>query len=129
MFSAGCFRFTQAVFLALLTPVLASAQSFNPYYFETFFGRLTILLADRIVPLLFALALLLFIWGAIRYFIWSGGDERAREEGRKFMLYGIIGLVIIVGVWGIVQLILFMLGLSPGTYTTPDLPALPSISE
>jgi hypothetical protein len=60
---------------------------------------------STLVPLVFALAFLVFIWGVFRYFIQGGSDETARDAGKQLMLWGIIGFVVMISVWGIVNLI------------------------
>jgi hypothetical protein len=67
-----------------------------------------------VVPVIFALAFLVFVWGVAKYFFLSGADENARSEGRQFILWGIIGLVVLFAVWGFVNLLLSTLGLTPG---------------
>lgn len=57
------------------------------------------------IALLVGFATLIFFWGVIQYVI-SQGDQKKLEEGRKYMLYGIIGLAVIASVWGLVNLIL-----------------------
>ena len=66
-----------------------------------------------IVPLIFALAFAVFIWGILNYFIFSGADEGKRAEGRQFALWGILGIVIFFSVWGLVNLLLSTLGIAP----------------
>ncbi len=58
----------------------------------------------KVIPLLYALAFLLFTFGVFRYFF-TGGDEN-RETGRTFVLWGLIGFVVLFGVWGIIRLLL-----------------------
>ena len=58
-----------------------------------------------LVPLIFALAFIVFIWGVFQYFIFGGHDEEKRETGKSLMLWGIIGLVIIFGANAIISLI------------------------
>jgi hypothetical protein len=66
-----------------------------------------------IVPVIFALAFLVFIWGVMNYFIFSGGDEGKRSEGRQFAFWGILGMVVLFSVWGFVNLMLSTLGIMP----------------
>ncbi len=63
-----------------------------------------------VVPTIFALAFLAFIWGVINYFIIHGGEEGKREEGKQFILYGLIGMVVLLSVWSFVGLLLSTLG-------------------
>jgi hypothetical protein len=58
-----------------------------------------------IIPLIFAIAFLVFLWGVFRYFIAGGGNDESRKEGRTFILYGIIGFVIMVAFWGILNIL------------------------
>jgi len=66
-----------------------------------------------IVPVIFALAFLVFVWGIVNYFFISGGDETKRAEGRQFTMWGIIGIVVLFSVWGFVNLLLSTLGIMP----------------
>lgn len=63
-----------------------------------------------IIPLFYTFAFLLFIIGIVRFFFLGG--EEGREKGRQFMLWGIIGFVVMFSVWGIVRLLLTTFGVS-----------------
>lgn len=90
-----------------------------------------------IVPLLLSLGLVYFIWGVLQYVI-KDGDE-AKKKGKDRMIYGIIGLAAIVGIWGIVNIITTTFGvggakaptLSPltGTSSTCDLSGKPKLQN
>ncbi len=76
---------------------------------------------NAIVPVLIALAVVFFIWGVIGYLI--SGDEEAKKKGRDRMIYGIIGLAVIVGMWGLVNILARTFGLSnTGNITLPTIP-------
>jgi len=64
---------------------------------------------NPVIRLLFAAAVVYFIYGVIVY-IANADDEDARKEGKKHILYSIIGLVIMAGVWGIIDLIANTIG-------------------
>ena len=66
-----------------------------------------------VAPIISALAFATFIWGMVNYFFLHGGDETKREEGRKFALWGLIGLVVLFSVWGFVNILLSTLGIAP----------------
>jgi NADH:ubiquinone oxidoreductase subunit 2 (subunit N) len=57
------------------------------------------------VPVIFALAFVVFIWGVFRYFIFGGHNDEARESGKKLMLYGILGFFVMVSIWGLVNIL------------------------
>lgn len=67
----------------------------------------------RIVPLIMSLALLAFLWGVAQY-IRKGGDPGEREQGRQFMLWGVIGLAVMASVWGLVRIITNTIGVPLG---------------
>ena len=60
-----------------------------------------------LIPLLYALAFLFFIYGVATTFF--SYEEEKRKEGRKFALWGIIALVVLFAVWGIVKIFLAVL--------------------
>jgi uncharacterized membrane protein YidH (DUF202 family) len=64
----------------------------------------TCLITKSIIPLILALAVLLFIWGIVQYVI-SAGNEEQKEKAKQFMIWGIIALTVMVSVWGIVRIL------------------------
>lgn len=58
-----------------------------------------------VILVLFALALVLFFWGVLE-FILNTDNEEKRTLGKSHMLWGIIGLVIMVAVNGIIQILI-----------------------
>ena len=61
------------------------------------------LLINTIIPILIILGVLYFIWGVITYVI--SADEEAKTKGRDKMIYGLIGLLVIVSIWGLVAIL------------------------
>ncbi len=59
------------------------------------------IISVSIIPLLFAIAISVFVWGIIKY-IRNAEDSKKREEGRNFMIYGIVSIFVIVSMWGLV---------------------------
>jgi hypothetical protein len=66
-----------------------------------------------IAPVILALAFLAFVWGVLKYFVFHGGEDKQREEGRQFVLWGLLGMVLLFAVWGVVNLLLSTLGIAP----------------
>lgn len=85
--------------LAFLAPAFAHAASLKELT-----ASIVTLVNTSVVPLIYALAFLLFIFGMVRFFFFGG--EENREKGKTFMLWGIIGFVVMFSVWGIVRLLL-----------------------
>lgn len=63
------------------------------------------LINDAVIPLIFAVATVFFIWGAVKFFIISAGEEAQREQGKQFMFWGIIALAVMLSVWGLVGIL------------------------
>jgi hypothetical protein len=60
-------------------------------------------LVMRLVPIVIGLALLVFLWGVLRYLF--SKDDTAKGEARNFMMWGIVALFVMVSVWGIVTIL------------------------
>ena len=73
-------------------------------------------LLNAVIPVLIALAVVFFVWGVVTYVVSS--EEEAKKKGRERMIWGIIGLVVIVGMWGLVRLVTNTFGLNNATNIT-----------
>ncbi len=89
--------------------------------FKNLIARATVWLG-YLVFLVVALAFLFFLIGVLKY-INGGGDEEKRREARNLIVYGIIGLFIIVSIWSLVYFLGSAIGIRPGGIV--DLPAMP----
>ena len=58
-----------------------------------------------VVPVLFAIAFIFFLWGAFETFILGANSEGVKEKGRNLMLWGLIGFFVMVSVWGLVNIL------------------------
>ncbi len=105
-------------FSVFLFPLLAFGQQFGGAGGNPCAGQTTGLqgfictigsILNTIIPVLIVLAVVLFIWGIIQYVI--GSDEEAKKKGKDRMIFGIIGLVVIVAMWGLVSLVTSTFGL------------------
>lgn len=62
------------------------------------------------IALLIGVAFLIFLWGCAQY-IFNADNESARSEGKQHILFGIIGLVVIVSAYAIIQIAVGTFGL------------------
>src|SRR5437016_873180 len=58
-----------------------------------------------LVPVLFAVAFIVFLWGAFKTFILGANEEEVKEEGKNLMLYGLIGFFVMISIWGLVNIL------------------------
>ena len=49
-------------------------------------------------------SVVMFIWGVVQYVI-NSDEEAKKEKGKQFMIWGIIGLTVMVSVWGLVRIV------------------------
>jgi predicted membrane channel-forming protein YqfA (hemolysin III family) len=77
---------------------------------------------NSVVPILVALGVVYFVWGVVSYVIAS--DEEAKSAGRNRMIWGIIGLAVIVGMWGLVNILGKTFGLQNGPAGGVTLPTV-----
>ncbi len=104
--------------------VFAAAGDYGTFApITSFGGNIVIFINNTLVPLIFALAFVVFLWGIFKAFIFGGGDETKREEGKQLMLYSIIGFLVMVSLWGIVNLVSNGFGLQG--QTIQNLPRAP----
>jgi hypothetical protein len=72
-----------------------------------FASLISLVINNILTPLMYLLvsgAVVYFMWGVIQY-INRGEDEGARKEGANKMWYGIVGLFVILSVWGLVNIL------------------------
>lgn len=105
----------------LLTPMLAAAQVRDVYDLGT---KVIGIINDVLVPLVFAIAFIVFIWGVFQYFIQGGHDEEAKEKGKSLMLYGLIGFFLMVSVWGLVNILIGTFNLNQNVPHPPPTPGV-----
>jgi len=74
-------------------------------------------LVNPLIALLFGFAVVGFVRG-IAVFLWFAENEEKRKEGKKFIIWGITGLLIMTSFWGAVFIIRSL-------YFGPDDPGTP----
>ena len=93
-------------------------------------GRFWNLIIAPTILIIFACGFMLFIYGLVE-FLWKINEGGDTAEGKKHMLWGIVGMLIMVSVYGIIALLsnTFGLGVDPftGSYN-PDTSRLNDIT-
>ena len=67
------------------------------------------------ILLLFGLAGVIFVWGLV-VFVRSMDNQEARTTGKKHMVWGLVGMVIMFGVLGIIQILLNTFGIETSQF-------------
>ena len=71
---------------------------------DKFISALSEHILNPLITLLFGIALLVFIYGLVR-FIAQGGDEDVRTTAKRHILYGLLGMFIMFSAFSLVRLI------------------------
>ncbi len=84
--------------LSLFAPLVASAQTATDVI-----NIVIRVINNALVPLVLAVAFLVFIWGLYQYFI--AGSEEDKKQGRSLMIWGILAFFVMLTVFGIVNVL------------------------
>ena len=63
-----------------------------------------VLILNPLIGLLFAIALVVFLWGLAQFII-NSDNEEVRSAGKRHMIWGIVGMFIMVGAYAIVNIL------------------------
>jgi zinc transporter ZupT len=111
------------VSLALLAaPLVAAAGAPNVGAIQPYSNAIIGIINNVLVPLIFGVAFIVFLYGVFRYFILGAANEEDREKGKQLILWGLIGLVVMIAVWGLVLVVMRTFGLT--TTAAPPPPNL-----
>ncbi len=80
---------------------------------EPLLNKINQFILNPIIGLAFAVALLVFFWGIFQ-FIASETADAKREEGKKKILWGLVGMFIMFSAYGLIRLLLGIFGITPG---------------
>ncbi|MDR3519577.1 MAG: hypothetical protein P4L63_01660 [Candidatus Pacebacteria bacterium] len=78
---------------------------------NAFVGKVDTLIINPLILFLFALAVVYFLWGMLE-FILNQANEEKKTSGKSHMLWGIVGITIMLGVWAIMGMVLSTLGIN-----------------
>ncbi len=108
--------------LSLFAPAFVFAQATNVVAtdFVSLLQKVTYYL-NLLIPFIIGLAVLVIMYGVLGY-VMNAGNEEKRGEARSFIIWGIVGVFIMVSVWGLV-------GILKNSFGFSDAPILPSTQQ
>jgi len=65
---------------------------------------------NPLLLLFFAIGLLIFVFGVVEFLYGLNAENDARERGKKHMLWGLVGMFIMMAAYSIVKLIIKTVG-------------------
>ncbi len=119
-FFGGILLLPLLTFAQTVTPSPSTPTCTQPNNIGELFTFAICLISKYVIPFLFALALVMFLVGVLKY-VKGGDNEEAREAGRGLMLFGIIALFVMTSVWGLVK-ILYSTIFPASSFEMPALP-------
>lgn len=72
---------------------------------DTFLGNVYTEILNPLIVFMFGLAMVFFLYGVLKYLL-NQEDEEARTNAKSHMIWGIVGLTIMMGVWTILSMII-----------------------
>jgi hypothetical protein len=87
---------------------------------QTFLDNILTFMNGTLVPFLLAVAGFVFVWNAFRFFILGGSNEESQSKAKSLATWGIGAFVIILSLWGIVNLFVEGFGFGSPEPLTPD---------
>lgn len=108
--------------ILLAFPLVTLAQFGNKTDLTDFGTNIINFINNALVPFTFGVALLFFIYGMFLYFIYGADSEESKKTGKSYIIWSIIALVLMVSVWGIVNLIAQGLNLDKDNLDTGLIP-------
>ena len=108
-----------ALLALAFTPAVAFAQNATQL-----FALLNILqtVLGYLMPILIIIGVLYVAWGVIGFVTKTNEEERAKSKGA--ILYGVIGLFVIVSIWGLVRFLQSTLGIGGGGLNANQIPCV-----
>lgn len=97
-----------------MLPLVAHAATI-----DEFLGKFNAKVVNPAIEFAFIIALLVFLWGILQ-FIRGANNEEKRKEGKQHIFWGIIGFLIMFGVWGIINILVNTFGIKGGTFNQKE---------
>lgn len=109
--------------------MIAYAATKTPDGLDILLAKINLYIINPVIEFAFIIAFVIFLWGVFE-FIKNADDKDARKKGKDHMLWGIVGFVIMFGVFGIMKLLATTIGVSDAdliltgnqqTFTPPEI--------
>jgi hypothetical protein len=83
----------------LFTPFLASAQVTDFNSLISFASKVL----DAAIPFIISLSIVVLMYGIFRYVV--ANEEEAKAKGKNLIISGIVGLFVMLSIWGLVRIL------------------------
>ncbi|MBP9701865.1 MAG: hypothetical protein KBD47_02710 [Candidatus Pacebacteria bacterium] len=72
---------------------------------DALINKVISVIVTPLLTLVFAVAFIVFMWGVFQYLI-ATSDPSARSEGTQHILWGVIGMAIMLSAYGIINFVI-----------------------
>ncbi len=93
--------------LTFFRPNIAYAD--DPGSIKIFVAKVDLYIVNPLIILMFAVALMFFLFGVLEFFI-NEASAGEKGTGKQHMLWGVVGMFLMISVFGILKLIQHTLG-------------------
>jgi hypothetical protein len=97
-------------------PVSGAANS----TLQAYLGYITCIINNSVIPLIFAVAVVFFVWGTVKFFIINADEEKKRAEGKQFMIWGIVAIAVMLSIWALVGILQTTFNIKTGDTILPQ---------
>lgn len=108
-----------ALLAVLVVPAIVSAQALAPITNVNNLSTRLLGIGNTVTYLLVALAVIYIVWNVVQYLIKPNGEERS--AALKNIGWGILGLFVIVSLWGLVNILTNTFKTTPTNQPIPNL--------
>ena len=77
-------------------------------------SRINAVIIDPLLALLFAAGLVVFLWGIVEFLMGVSAGSEKKDDGKQHMLWGIVGMFIMVAAAAIIRIITNTFGFELG---------------
>jgi hypothetical protein len=80
---------------------------------------------EVLFPLALAIAFIALVWGIVKYFVIGGDSDDGKSKGKDLIIYSVVGFVIILSFYGIINVLANGLGFS--NKPLENIPTVPKV--
>ncbi len=94
---------------------------------DNLLGNILIFTNNVLIPFILGIGFLVFIYGMFQYFIAGGANDEKKEKGKSLAVYAVLGFVLVIIFWGIINLVANSIGLNKQNESTKFQKSIPSV--
>ena len=106
--------------VSFFSPLVALAQGSAPVTSVDSALEVAKALITQVTPFIIGLGVFVILFGVFRYVV-QADNEEARKSGQKFIFWGVIGVFVMISIWGLVNILVGTVPLDTTPGESPEL--------